>query len=99
LGERKSRGLLYEASLGKKLERPPLNNKPGMVACTCDSSCTGGIGRRTTVQGQPGHKQTNKKKVWGRGSSDTGPSMCKALSLIPVPQKREKKALKGSLYT
>jgi hypothetical protein len=34
----------------KKLVRPQLHKKLGMMVCTCDPSYTGGITRRTVVQ-------------------------------------------------
>jgi hypothetical protein len=44
-------GSQFEASPGKKLERPYLKNKLGVVADACNSSYLAGGGRRIEVQG------------------------------------------------
>jgi hypothetical protein len=43
-------GLRFESSLDKRLARPYLKNKPGVVVYT---RYLGGGGRKTSVQGQP----------------------------------------------
>jgi hypothetical protein len=39
-------GCQFEARSGKRLVRPCLKNKLGVVTLPCGSSCSGGVGRR-----------------------------------------------------
>jgi hypothetical protein len=50
-------GSKFKTSPGQKLGRPYLKNKPDMLVHACNSSHKGDIGRRITVQGQPGQKE------------------------------------------
>jgi hypothetical protein len=54
--------------------------RPGMVGHTCNSSYSGGRGRKIMVQGwpqeisRPDFKNKLKKKDWGHGSSERMPA-------------------------
>jgi hypothetical protein len=66
-----SKRIMVQGQPGNKLVRPYLKNKPDMLVHGRGPSYSGGGGRRTVVQHQPGQKQRpylkNKVKVKGLG--------------------------------
>jgi hypothetical protein len=70
----------FKASQAKSYQDPISKNKLGIVVHVCNPSYSRGIGRRITVQVDPGKdvrfclKNNKAKKIWGNGSNGRAPA-------------------------
>jgi hypothetical protein len=88
-------GSWFEASLGKKLVRPHLNQKElGVVAHACHPCYEGSVNRRVTIQAGPGinakpyFKNNQRKRV---RDMLQGPQHLFSKALSPNPSNSKKK--------